>query len=124
MFRPIFGSCKAVVLGSGFCVTKCITDIKAKGAYSEDLIKKRRFWPKGVPGELIGANFEDKQVVDIGIIQARNEDNKSFKIFCMKDPDYVMRIMVSWMTLDQFEGAMTRREFIDISEKKETKKFT
>ena len=54
----------------------------------------------------------------------RNEDNKLFKIFCMKDPDYVMKIVASWITLDELEGARTRRYFIDSSGTKETKQFT
>ena len=59
MCRPIFGSGEAVVLDSGFCVAKGITEIEAKGIYMEDLIKKRRYWPKGLPGDLIDAYFED-----------------------------------------------------------------
>ena len=39
---PIFGSGKAVVLDSGFCVAKGITDIEAKGVYTTALINKRR----------------------------------------------------------------------------------
>ena len=42
----------------------------------------------------------------------------------MKELDYVMKIMASWMTLDKLEGARTRRDFIDSSEMKETKQFT
>ena len=30
----------------------------------------------------------------------------------MKEPDYVMKIMASWMTLDELEGARTRRYLI------------
>ena len=58
------------------------------------------------------------------MIESIIEDNKLFKIFCMKDPDYVMKIMASWMTLDGLEGARTRRYFIDINGTKETKHFT
>ena len=41
------------------------------------------------------------------------EDNKLSEIFRMKEPDYVMKIMVIWITLDGLEGARTRRDFID-----------
>ena len=58
------------------------------------------------------------------MIEARTRYNKPFRIFCMKEPDYVMNIMVSWMTLDELEGAKTRRYFIDRSGTKETKQFT
>ena len=39
--RPIFGSGKTVLLGSGFCVAKGITELEAKGVYATDMIKKR-----------------------------------------------------------------------------------
>ena len=55
------------------------------------------------------------------MIDVRTEDNKLFKIFCMKYPDYVMKIVASWITLDELEGARTRRYFIDSSGTKETK---
>ena len=42
----------------------------------------------------------------------------------MKYPDYLMKIMMSWMALDELEGTITRRDFIDRSGAKETKQFT
>ena len=55
------------------------------------------------------------------MIDARNNDNKSFRIFCVKEPDYLMKIMVVWMTHDELEGTKTRRYFIDSSGMKEKK---
>ena len=43
--EPIFVLGKAVVLGSVFCVEKCITELEYKDVYAEDLIKKWRCWP-------------------------------------------------------------------------------
>ena len=103
---------------------KGITELEAKGVYVVAMIKKRRYWPKGVPGDLIDTHFEDKEVGGVGMVEARTQDNKLFIIFCMKDPDYLMNIMVSWMTLDELEGAKTRRYFIDSIGTKETKQFT
>ena len=50
------------------------------------------------------------------MIEAQTEDNKLFKIFCMKKPDYVMKIMASLITLDELEGASTRTDLIYSSE--------
>ena len=58
------------------------------------------------------------------MLEARTQDNKSFRIFCMKDPDYVMKIMASWFTLDELEGVKTGIEFVESSGKKYTKRFT
>ena len=46
------------------------------------------------------------------MIESITEDNKLFKIFCMKEPDYVMKTMVSLMVLDELESAKTKRDFI------------
>ena len=109
---------------SVFFVSKGITDLKTKGVYVLDLIKKGRYWPKGVPGDLIDTHFEDKDVDNVGMIEARTEYYKLFKIFCMKEPDYAMKIIAIWMTLDELEGASTRIYFIDMSGTKDTKQFT
>ena len=58
------------------------------------------------------------------MIEARTEYKMLFKIFCMKETDYVMKIMASWMTLDKLEGARTGGYFIDISGTKDMKQFT
>jgi hypothetical protein len=45
------------------------------------------------------------------MLEARTEDNKPFQTLCFKEPDYVMKTMALWMTLDDMEGATnTRRE--------------
>ena len=95
MCRPISVSGKAVVLDSEFCVTKGIKELKSKCVYAAALIKRWRYWPKGVPSDLIDTNFEDKEVSDVGMIESRTKDINVFKIFCMKDPYYVMKIMAS-----------------------------
>ena len=57
------------------------------------------------------------------MIEARTEDNKLFKLFCMKKLDYIMKIMTSWMKIDELEGARTRRDFTESSGTKDTEQF-
>ena len=42
----------------------------------------------------------------------------------MEDPDYVIKIMVIWITIDEVEGTKTIRDFIDSSVTKERNQFT
>ena len=56
------------------------------------------------------------------MIEAKTEDNKLGNLF-FKEPDYVIKLMASWMTLDDLVGARTRRDFIDRFGTKETKQF-
>ena len=81
MCGPMFGSGKDIVLDSGFCVAKGTTELKSKVVYAESLIKQQHYWTKGVPGNLIDTHFEDKEVYDVGMIEARTKDNKLFKLF-------------------------------------------
>ena len=55
--RSIFGSGKAVFLGSEFFAAKFITYLKAKGIYAASLINNRRYWTKGFPCDLIDTHF-------------------------------------------------------------------
>ena len=115
---------KDVILSSGFCVAKGITEFKVRVFYAAALIKKQHYWSNIVTGDLIDTHFENKEVIYVGILEARTKDNKLFKVFFMKDPNYVMKIMSSWVTLDELEGARTRRDFIERSGTKDTKQST
>ena len=123
MCRSIFGSGKDVVFNSEFFVLKVITELKSKGVHVASLIKKRRYWPKGVPCDLIDTRFEDNEVGGVGMIQKRTEENKWFKTYFIKVPDYAMKVMASWMILDEFQGAKTRIYFTDSSVTNESKQF-
>ena len=111
-------------MDSGFWVSKVIIDLEAKFVNAEALIKKGRYWPKRFTGDLIDTQFEDKEVSNFGIIEARTEESKLFGIFIMKDIDYVMKIMASWMILDESEVAMTKMYFICRSGTKGMNHFT
>ena len=74
MCQPIFGTSKAVVLDSGFCVAKGIVALEAKGVFVGALIKKRRYWQKGVPGALIDEHFENMEVGDVDMVMAATEE--------------------------------------------------
>ena len=124
MCRPIFVSGEDVVLDSGFCVVKGITDIKAKGVHEAALIKKRRYWLKLVPGDLIYTQSEYKEVGDVGMIEERTEYIKLFKMLSIKAQDYVIKIMESWMKPDELDGENKRSGFMEISGTKETEQLT
>ena len=67
-----------------------ITELEAKCVYASALIKKWNNWPKGFTDDLVDTHFEDKEVHNVVMIEVRIEGNKSFKIFCMKEPNYAM----------------------------------
>ena len=66
---------------------------------------------KGVPGELIDYHFQNKEVNDVDMLEAKNQENKPLYIFWIKDLYHLKKIMVLWMTIDELEGAKTIRYY-------------
>ena len=87
----------------------------------ESLIKEEKYWPKGVPGVVIDAHFEDKDVNHCDILEA-SIDGLPFQLMCIKEPKYVMKRMCKCMTLDNFEGGQTWRDYL-VDGVKTTKTF-
>jgi hypothetical protein len=71
--------------------------LKKRGIYAAALIKKRRYWPKWIPGDAIIAHFVDKNVGDVDVLPGMLED-VPFHVFAMKEPDYVMKLMSMYGT--------------------------
>ena len=118
--KPIWASGKVVVLDSGFCVLQGLVELLKKGVYAHALIKKRRYWPKHVPGEQIIQHFNDKSIGDADAIHGEL-DGKFFYLFGMKEPDYVMQIMSMYGTL-QKKGPEKKRHY-EVDGQKEVKMF-
>ena len=62
MCETLYVTGKSVVTYSGFCVSKGIFELERKVLYGALLIKKKKYWPKGVSGAAIDAHFEEKYV--------------------------------------------------------------
>jgi hypothetical protein len=92
-----------MVLNSGFCfcVLKAIYDLQKVGVYSCALIKKRKYWQKGIPGEVMQLFF-DVDGVDVGDCHAIQGvmEWTTYNLWGMKEPDYVMQMMATGGLLD------------------------
>ena len=112
------GSGRVVILDSGFCVLEGIIELRKMGVYAGALIKKRRYWPKHVPGDLIDDHFKDKEVGSTDAIHGIM-DEVHYDFFCMKEPDYVMKIMSTYGGLLVKEGQrVSKRVFKEGNEEK------
>lgn len=98
--RPIWNTGKVVILDSGFCVLKGLIELKKKGVFASALIKKRRFWPKGIDGNRIINHFDNLAVGTTDRLPG-NYENVKFDVFAMKEPDYVMMIMSTYGALTE-----------------------
>ena len=97
--KPVWGAGKLVVLDSGFCVLQGLVELKKKGLDAHALFKKRRYWPKHVLGDDIIAHFAEKKVGETEAI-CGELDSIPFYLYGMKEPNYVMQIMVTYGTLE------------------------
>ena len=114
MFEPIFGTVNYIVPDSVFCVANRIYSLEERGVYSVALIKKRKYWPKGVPDDDIYRNFHNRDIGDVDMLDSMIEEGpegKLFMIIVLKETEYIMKTMYSWTTLEELEGADTRRDY-------------
>ena len=51
------------MIDSGFCVSRDIFELERKSDYGASLIKKKKYWPKVVPGASIDAHFESRMLI-------------------------------------------------------------
>ena len=62
MAKPLHGMGKVVTGDSDFCVAMDMTALAKHGIHSQFLVKKRRYWPKHVPGDYIDAYMRRKEL--------------------------------------------------------------
>ena len=98
MCQDLYSTGKVVVLDSGFSVLDGIMRLRVKGVFAAAVAKKRRYWPKYVPGDAIEKRMEDAAVGDTDAVNG-NLHGKDYHVFCMKEPDYIMKLMSSYSSL-------------------------
>ena len=93
--KLLLGTVKVVVMDIGICVLEGFISIVEKGVLGSDLIKKRCYWPKGVPAEDILRHMQNKYARDVDAFQVSIR-RKSYHIVAIKEPDYVMLMMTTY----------------------------
>ena len=62
MEREIWVSGRELVLNSVFCILQKIIVLRKVGCFTVAVIKKRRYWPNNVDGEVMKGQFGRKEV--------------------------------------------------------------
>jgi hypothetical protein len=121
MTRHIWNTGRVVILDSGFCVLSGIVELAKRGLHGGALIKKRRYWPKYILGEIIKAHFAEKQVGEVDCWNGTLNE-QAVTVFCFKEPDYVMSIMSTYGTVNE-DGELKKRIFLDADKNETTRTF-
>jgi hypothetical protein len=106
--ESIHHSGRVVIMDSGFCVLQSLIQLASVGVYGSAVIKKRRYWPKYINGDAIDSQFESKEIGETDSLPG-TLDGINFKVFCMKEEDYVMKLMATYGALRPMEGGETKR---------------
>ena len=96
-------------MDSGSCVTKGLVGLRKKLLFGAALIKKRRYWPENIKGDAIDAHFASKEVGNVDTVK-QVEYGVDYCVSFMKEPDYVMKLMTKYGTLEPTDKR-TRRKF-------------
>ena len=109
--QSIYSSGKIVVLDSGFSVMSALIALKKKGVFAHAVAKKRRFWPRHVPGDAIEKHMALKAIGDTDCLNGELNGEK-YSIFVMKEPDYTMKLMSTYggLTVEPGEKETKRYE--------------
>jgi Transposase IS4 len=105
--EPVFYTGICLVLDSGFCVLKGLIELRKVGVFAASVIKKRRYWPKYINGDVIDGHFNDKAVGAFDVLPG-TLDGVNFGVYCMKEPDYVMKLMATYGTNKEIESLSKR----------------
>ena len=67
--------------------------------YSSALIKKRRYWPKEVPGKTMDERIVDKPIGATDTISGKLEEVE-YNLFMIRDKDFTIKLMPVSRKLD------------------------
>ena len=56
-------------MDSGFCVAKGLVELRKKGIFGAVLVKKRRYWPEIIKGDVINAHFAPKELGNVDAVK-------------------------------------------------------
>ena len=121
--KALYTTGKVVILDSGFCVLQAIIALRENGVFSGALIKKRKYWPKWIDGDAIDRHMEDRAVGECDSFRGRL-NGIDYDVFCMKEPEYVMKIMSTYGGLIEKDGQReSRRTYTNLANEKVTTTF-
>lgn len=90
--KSIHNTARYVVLDSGFCVLAALAALRSLGVFAGALVKKRRYWPRHIAGDAIDRHMATKNVGDTAAVEG-TLDGVQYNVWCMKEPEYTMKIM-------------------------------
>jgi hypothetical protein len=97
MAEPLFGTGSVLMFDSGFCSINGMVQLAKRGVYSSCVIKKKKYWPKGIDGDEIESHMAGKA---IGVSECRQgtKDGVKFHLTTYNDSTCNCKMMATFGT--------------------------
>jgi hypothetical protein len=110
MTKSIHGTGRVVILDSGFGQPAVVTALKSKGLYTTAVIKKKRYWPAGVPGDNIRTHMYGKDVGKQQVLEGKQgTPYEGLWLGAMADSKHTSLMCNSWATTNETGPTKKRR---------------
>ena len=101
MTRRIWSSGDVVIMDSRFATLSGLLNLLAHGVYATIAIKKKRYWPREVPGDEMEQRMEHARLgacfAQRGLITtSEGTTPHTFHLVALKDMDFVAKYMTTW----------------------------
>ena len=100
-------------VGRRFLCVGGLDQILKNGVYAASVIKKRRYWPKYVPGDDVDNKLKDNTIGKNRVMSGKL-NNEKYNFFIMKEPAFIMKTMTTYGNLEEVDNQeITRQYFKD-----------
>ena len=95
MTESSWGKGRVVVMDSAFCIISALALLKKRGTFAVTVAKKRRYWPKYVPGDAVQADMAGRPV---GELHGRSGqfDGERICLFSVNHQKYVFTLLSTY----------------------------
>jgi Transposase IS4 len=94
--QSLYGRGTVVILDSGFCVLQGLIELRKLGVFASAVIKKRKYWPKHVPGASIDSYMKANHQYGQCNSLRGTLDGVSYDLFAMRDVEFSMKLMSTY----------------------------
>lgn len=91
MTEPLWHTGSVVVMDSAFCHAAAMRALVTKGVYSTSVVKKKRYWPKGIDGDRMDNELRDEPIGTAKCLRGEY-DGEPFHLGGLRDSKHTLKL--------------------------------
>eukprot|EP00043_Microstomoeca_roanoka_P016037 m.161606 g.161606 ORF g.161606 m.161606 type:complete len:381 (-) comp16378_c1_seq2:150-1292(-) len=111
--QPWWGRGMRVVMDSGFSTVQGLVELERKGVHAVICVKRRKYWPRGIPGDSFKAAVEHRPAGSTLAKKATfvdsHGDNTNFYVAVLREARFAMLLMATCFTTVTLEDSRAIR---------------